>query len=236
MSPTMFKDDVRSSSSLKHRPAVRTSIALLLLLIASAGMGCSSNQTSLQFYSQKSDARYTQEFRRASFKTSDIGEYDLVLVEDGFVSQARSRGPLVTASEAPLNQMVHIRIQWRPERGAKPDAPSATNALIDWYVRANDPNVREDFLHYRGAGFVGIYGSGDTMRFALRSGHLELASHSGHLQDPLGPCSLEGSIVATRNDGQVTAALNLLNEQSAERTPVPANGFVGPPPRAPSGP
>src|SRR5690606_1179943 len=158
------------------------------------------------FTSTESDRQYAQKFNKAYFRQTERGEYDAVLIEDGISTARRSTaGPIQASATAPLNQVVHIRVLWRPLRGSKPDTPSATNAVIDWYVRANDPGGRGDHLHYRGAGFVTIDGSGSEARFAIRSAHLELADGAGSLRDPLGDSSLSGTFIAARRPELVSS-------------------------------
>lgn len=189
--------------------------------------------------SDNSNRQYLQQFSRAYYTQSAGGEYEIILMEDGIsTAPAKASGPIASsAATAPLNQTVHIRVQWRPMRGSKADAPTATNAVINWYVRSNDVGS-SDHLHYRGAGFVQVYGSDPKMQFAVRNAHLELTGSSGKLGDPLGPSRLTGTFIAMRGDAQVTSALSMLREQFAMRNgsaPQPA-GRTGPPARGFSGP
>jgi hypothetical protein len=168
-----------------------------------------------------------------------------VLIEDGLSpapEDKKSTGPLHAASAAPISQVVCLRVLWQPLRGVKPDTPSATNAVIDWYVRSNDPASRDDQLHYRGAGFVRIDDSGPQARFVIRNARVQLTDSTGRLQDPLGQSLLTGSFTATRNDAMVAATLEALHQHSpgqpADQSIPPADSAAhqGPPPRAPTGP
>lgn len=213
--------------------------APLLLVLPLLG-GCGSKAANLTFNSDHNGTQYTQQFRQAVFARAEGGEYDLVLVEDGIgaAPRARSHGPLLSSAAAPLSQTVYIRVLWKPLRGSKPDAPSATNSVIDWYVRATDSGDRGDRLHYRGAGFVTIYDYGDEARFVIRNAHLQLTNASDRLQDPLGASSVTGSFLAIRQDELVASQIKLLQEPSAPPAPAlpQASAHDGPPPRAPSGP
>jgi len=208
-------------------------------------LACSSGPAWLTFQSTESDRQYSQRFSRAYFAREAGGEYQAVLIEDGLAPAPEDKtpaGPLHAASTAPLSQVVYLRILWQPLRGVKPDTPSATNAVIDWYVRSNDAAGRDDRLHYRGAGFVRIDDSGQEARFVIRNARVQLADSSGRLQDPLGQSLLTGSFTATRNDAMVAATLEALRQtspgQHADQSNPPADSAAhrGPPPRAPTGP
>jgi hypothetical protein len=210
---------------------------LLLAVIAVVmATGCASAPASLELSSTASGARFPQKFTRAFYSVGEGGEYNILLSEDGIVpAPSGGNKPIRTSAAAPLNQTVHIRVQWRPMRGVKPDAPTATNAVIDWYVRSNEPSG--DHLHYRGAGFVQLYGSNPKIRFLVRNARMELTRSNGRLNDPLGPSALTGAFVATRNDAFVNNTLSQLREQLASNpTPARPASHDGPPPRALMGP
>ncbi len=214
-------------------------ICVLVLVICHVLPGCSRGPAWLTFKSTQSDKQYTQKFNKAYFSRSDGGEYNAVLVEDGLLNTApKPTGPIVSSGAAPLSQVVNLRVLWRPLRGSNPDTPSATNAVIDWYVRSNDPAARDDQLHYRGAGFVTIYDSDKKARFDIRNAHLELAEGTGRLQDPLGAASLSGSFDAVRNEGMVASTVSVFKPRSVlSQVPQPqASAHDGPPPRAPTEP
>jgi hypothetical protein len=149
--------------------------------------------------------------------------------------RSQSTGPILTSTSAPLSQTVHLRVLWRPQRGSRPDTPSATNAIIDWYVQTNDAPAQADRLHYRGAGFVSIDDGGQRARFTIRSAHVELKDGTKRLQDPLGNSSLSGSFLATRNDDIVASTMQTLRPVTGGQ-PTHASANDGPPPRSPAGP
>ncbi|HVT90472.1 MAG TPA: hypothetical protein VHD56_16580, partial [Tepidisphaeraceae bacterium] len=185
--------------------------------------------------------KYSQHFTRSFYTITDDGEYNVVLAEDGvWAIKSRSTGPIFpTGANRPLTQTMHIRVLWKPQSGSKPDAPSATNAIIDWYVRSNDSGGGLDHLHYRGVGFVAIYESRNESRFVIRNARMELTDSSGRLQDPLGGASITGSFLALRDDSQVTTALNVLHDEMAVASPampMQTGAHDGPPPRVPVGP
>lgn len=206
-----------------------------LLGILLIGTGCaSSSDSTIEFRSDRSGQIYTQQFTKAQFSRISGGEYNVVLTDGVTATDSKPTGPLASAATDPLTQTVYIRVLWKPMTGIKPDAPSATNAVIDWRVKSNDP-AQADYLHYRGAGFVAVYDSGETTRFVIRGARVELTSSNGRLQDPLGSSSISGSFIATRNDGQVASAMGVLREEVSRRTAQSA-GYIGAPPRTPAGP
>jgi hypothetical protein len=215
-------------------------LALSIFLLLQLPAGCSSGPAWLTFRSAHAERQYSQRFSRAYFTRTADGEYDVVLVEDGIVpsTPAKRAGPITASAMAPLSQMVHLRVLWRPLKGVKPDHPSATNAVIDWYVRSNDSGDTEgDYLHYRGAGFVTVDESHDRAGFAIRSARVELSDSSGRMQDPLGESVLTGSFVATRNAGLVGSTLaSIRSEDAPAQQPSQASMHEGPPARAPAGP
>jgi hypothetical protein len=200
--------------------------------------GCfSAGPPKLVFRSVDSAKMYTQQFQRAYYSKTNDGEYDIVLVEDGITqADSKSNGPLISSPTIPLSQIVHIRILWKAPSGSKPDTPSATNAIIDWYVRASDSPDRLDRLHYRGAGFVIVYESTGTSIFDVRSSQLSLSESKGRLQDPLGTTSVLGSFTATLNDGMVASTLESLNDEPGRMPPSQSSVYQGAPPRSPYGP
>ena len=226
----------QAASRRIHTPGPLLLVVLLLTGLCSI-TGCSSGPASLTFKSTHSEDEYSQQFSRAFYSHPENGEYHAVLIEDGIHPNAtKPSEPIVASAAAPLSQTVHVRVLWRPIRGTKPDAPSATNSIIDWYVRTNDSASATDHLHYRGAGFVSVSESKGQARFVIRSAHLELADSGGKLRDPLGASSLSGEFVALKNPGVVTSTVDDLMA-SAERPALPSHAaHDGPPPRTPAGP
>src|SRR5437868_9185922 len=123
------------SPKARHCTAMRRCGVIMALLLCLMATGCGSKTASLTFASNQGDSRFSQDFTRAYYWRTESGEYDIVLSEDGISpAKVKTSGPIVASAAAALNQTVHIRVLWKPLRGSKPDAPSATNAVIDWYV------------------------------------------------------------------------------------------------------
>jgi hypothetical protein len=211
----------------------RRGVAAALVLLCA---GCAGTKpTRLTFDAIDSDRQYSPQFSRGYFTRTGDGGYDVILTEDGILPPQNKPGtPIAASATAPLRQTVHLRVLWRPLRGSRPDTPSAINSTVDWYVQTNSPTAPNDTLHYGGAGFVRVDGSGDKAQFMIRSAHVELKDGSGGLQDPLGPSTLSGTVVAYRNDGLVNAMLSDLDRSRTATNS--ANLHQGPPPRTPPGP
>jgi hypothetical protein len=197
------------NTAIRVRSHLRT---ILLLSIVLLSTGCFSSSNKLTFRSNHGNEIYPQAFRQAYYSKTEDGRYDVVLMEGG----------------QPLNQIVHIKVLWKPLRGVKPDAPSATNSVIDWYLQSGG-----DRLHYRGAGFVSVSEGRSDATFVIRNAQVELSEGSGRLHDPLGASSLSGSFDAVPNPGQVSSTIEMLRQENARSQVRQASAIDGPPPRTP---
>jgi hypothetical protein len=151
---------------------------------------------------------FAQRFPRAYFSQADDGDREVVLIDDGYTAApAPAAGPLQPVATTPLQQFMSFKILWSPLHGTRSDAPSATNALIDWTIRASRPGRADDYMHYQGAGFVLVDGDSQFLTLDIRNASLEPTQHSGGLSDPLGPCTISGRFTAARDDGLVQATL-----------------------------
>lgn len=199
--------------------------------------GCASGPAWLTFKSVESEKQYSQRFNRSYFSIGEDGQYNIILIEDGMGQPSgRTSGPLVSTASAPVSQIIHIRVLWKPLRGSKPDAPSATNSVIDWYVRPADYDGAGQRLHYRGAGFVVIDQSRQQAKIVIRNARLELADGSVQLRDPLGTSTLSGSFTAIEDQAMVESTLSALKREVGHGQPSEASSHEGPPPRGPTGP
>ena len=212
------------------------------MLLLTAG-GCASSPPKpavLSLQSASTGHGFAQTFPHAYFSQSDDGDREILLVNDGLTQHPadQAAGPLQPVKALPLAQFMHFKILWNPLPGTHTDAPSTTNAVIDWTVRASPPGQQGDSLHYRGAGFVQIDGDSQRLWLTIRNATLQLTSRTGSLVDPLGTCSVSGKFEAVRNDGLVQGTLADLNGQPAA-APVDAAAQIGPtasgpPPRSPA--
>ena len=226
-----------------HRVVVAT-----LILVASVGLlltGCASKAgkpARLQLRSSQTRQVYAQQFEKAYFSRLDTGEYEIVLVDDGDggagqPKPAGARQPLRPSQAAPLRQVVHIRVHWRPLRGSKPDHPSATNAVVDWYVTApaGDAVYANDRLHYQGAAFVEIGAKNGLAKVRISKGQVALVEAVGSLHDPVGRSALAGTFTARRNNAMVAANAAPLRLDAAARAVRPAGSTQSPRENVPGG-
>jgi hypothetical protein len=205
-------------------------VLLLPLLLTGCFSLPSSNK--LTFRSNQNGETYSQAFKQAYYSRTADGQYDVVLLANGITPRpTKSSGPIASAPGGPLDQTVQVRVLWKPLRGAKPDAPSATNSVIDWYVQTTDSGA--DRLHYRGAGLVSVSEGKNTAKFNIRNAQVALREGAGRLHDPLGASSLNGSFQAIRNDDIVASTIAQLHRENGKPHGSQASVHEGPPARIP---
>jgi hypothetical protein len=232
----------RNSSVFICAPSVAKYLFPVLIMALS---GCASNAPPkpavLSLESAASGRTFAQTFPHAYFSQADDGDREIILINDGFVAVKHTTGgPLQPVATLPLQQIMHVKILWNPLPDTRTDAPSATNAVIDWTITSARPGQTGDSLHYRGAGLVQVDGGYQRLTLTIRNATIEPTGHTGSLVDPLGTCRLNGTFTAMRNDGLVQSTIADLQgapeghsaEASAEMSPT----NDGPPPRAPSAP
>ncbi|HEY7090704.1 MAG TPA: hypothetical protein VH518_21590 [Tepidisphaeraceae bacterium] len=225
-----------SSKSGGHGRAVKRALAILACCALFSLLGCgSSGPAKLTIKPAEAGQGHEEGFARSYFTRTNDGQYDILLLEDGIKPiRSNSSGPLLASPATPVSQAVYVRVLWKPLRGAKPDTPSATNSVIDWYVRSSD--AEDERRHYRGAGFVTIYDDGETARFIIRNARVDRFDGSGQQQDSIGASTLTGDFVAVHNDGMVNSTIESLRREASKNQPSQASAHEGPPPRGPNGP
>jgi hypothetical protein len=213
----------------------------LILLLAGGCASTSAPKPAILSLRSSSNGRgFAQTFPEAYFSQSDDGDREILLINDGVAqTPTHEAGPLQPVASLPLAQYMHFKILWNPLPGTHTDAPSTTNAVIDWTIRASPPGRAGDSLHYRGAGFVELDGNSHSLFLIIRNASLELTSHTGSLVDPLGTCTINGHFLAIRNDGLVNGTLADLDQKESGPDPVDAAASIGPdasspPPRTPA--
>lgn len=220
------------------RPPALSALVLTLSLILG---GCHSNPaTQVTLKSQDNGRVLIQRFARAYATRNQAGETSVVLVDDGHVSPTAD-GPTVEGSgpvlmptrNPPLRQVLYIQILWNAMPNVQADAPSATNAVMDWVVRSYGSSGQPQTLHYQGAGFVWLDPGSQSVRVKIRNATLALKGRSGtELEDPLGNCTMSGTIVALMDD---TAVQNELAQakQDIAMTEIGRTATIEPPARMP---
>jgi len=179
--------------------------SMLTLILLAGGCASSSNNLTMTGLDQKHD--YKEVFSHAYSALNPNGDYDIVLIHDAN-SDARSNttGELSSAPMTP-RQVVHIRVFWLPERGAKLDHPVATNAAIRWLVFGDRHDEANDLLEYAGSGLVLVKESGTTATVEIRGASLKVSARRGEMTDPLGPSSVSGLVTTQIDRAGVDAAM-----------------------------
>ena len=94
-------------------------------------------------------------------------------------------------------------VLWNPKRDQKAEHNSGSNATIHWYVMGNTPESSCDILEYSGTAFVLVNDSEDGTDLTVRNATIKPVACRGTLQDPVGSCTLSGTIHATENRPRV---------------------------------
>jgi hypothetical protein len=179
---------------------------LLAMAAAIFGGGCMSYHNSVTMQSLTLRRDYTQNFSQAYSALSDSGDYVIVLVHDVGGEKVASSDVLQPTAVSPRQIMI-IRVYWIPEHGSKLDHPVASNASVGWYVFGDRLDESAELLKYSGGGLVLVSESDGLASVAIRGASLKLATHRGGMADPLGPCSLNGDVVAVVDRGRVDELL-----------------------------
>lgn len=188
-------------------PSYRPFAPLLFGLLCWAALtgGCAQTpQSTLTLTSSRSGQVYKPEFGTAYVSRSGNGDYDVVLT--GESTPSADAQTAAAGAVGYVRQVVHVRVHYRPMRGARLDHPSASNASIRWFVLGDRP---ADVVEYAGAGFVTVkpgFG-GDAAQVVVRNASLRPVVTRGNLADPLGPVSLDGTFVARSNRQRVDELL-----------------------------
>jgi hypothetical protein len=202
----------------------RTLTALLLLVSGCLGIGCNNigpfGRPVVRFASEDGTRRLMQRFAEGYGTQSADGVYDIVLVSEGTRSTGVSSRPgavLVPGHGSPVRQVVHLRVFWRPVRGARANSPAATNTVIHWYLTGEGADGKADFLQYDGHGFLRVWPADKGRVFKVKIINADLAAveRTGEMQDVLGPATAGGFFKVTVDPGRVTTLLAGIEERGA---------------------
>jgi hypothetical protein len=206
-------------------------------ILALAG-GCATPGGSLRLASTQSRTQYLQDFDQAFIGQDANGDVQVVLIDEPSpANTSHDQSTLHPASTPPLRQVVYLHLFWRPLSGVKADHPSAVNASIDWYITPAGSDRGADLLHYQGAAYVTVHGSGDYRTLEVRNATLMPIEIRGRMTDPIGQATLHGSITALNDGGRVIQTL--VDVRSLQSTPAQArantaNARLGPHPNPPA--
>jgi hypothetical protein len=187
-------------------------LACMAALLFAAG--CSSAHGGRVELEPHEGGMVEQEFAQGFITQGRAGEFDVILVNNAtswdYKPEAGKR-PLQPTPLAPLRQVMHIHLYWKPLAGTTKN-PAAINAAIDWYVLGPDGSA--DILVYEGAGLVSIGGGGSERSITIRDGKLEPKLRRGDIHDPVGQTRIWGYATARVNETRVKETVEEMRRQS----------------------
>ena len=190
------------------KPAIRL---VLMVLSGLLPLGCAT-RPSLMLTSSRQHQTYRQEFTRAYACRNDAGGTDVVLVDKATEQSMRGQ-PM----SDPARQIMHIRVMWLPTRDMK---AVASNAAIKWYVIGR--SAPQDVMAYSGTAFVYLDSDDEnSIKVKVTNATLKCGQPQGNMIDPVGPSTMEGTIVARSDAGMVKKLLGDMRTAmaAAEGTP-----------------
>lgn len=173
-------------------------------------------------------AEFTQQFAHAYVTRDSDGDTDLVLVDQAGEQAARGGH-----ADAPVRQVMHIRVMWHPKRDQKADHSSASNATVHWYVMGNTPDSANQVLEYAGTAFVAVDPEDDASQLIIRNASVCPVACRGGLCDPVGACQIHGTVHADENRQRVLDVLSSVRTAVAAANGLPTN-VSGAKPESPS--
>lgn len=175
----------------------RLLLSALAALAVGLCAGCSSTQNSLTMQSLTQRRDFKEQFNEAYASLNDNGDYDIVLVHDVVgESASESADGVLQPREVSPRQIMHIRVYWLARHGAKLDHPVAANATFRWFIFGDRIDESAELLEYSGGGLVLVAESGGFSYITIRGADLSASLRRGQMDDPLGPCSVNGDITA----------------------------------------
>lgn len=213
----------------------RIAIPLAGLLLSALSLGCMGTRpaakVSLTSNGDATVKAMNMSFAKAYFSRQEGGDYDIVLVDQTAAgARPADRGDgMESVDVAPLTQVLHVKVLYRPKRNSRGGNPVATNASIDWTVMSGDG--AEGRINYTGVGFANVYGSDEQIRVQLRDFKMTEASKFGDIADPIGPAELQADFKARLDVQSVRGFLAAVKPVGASPS---AAAVDGPPARQPS--
>jgi hypothetical protein len=174
---------------------VRTFLATAALFSLIAVTGCSSSKTNsgIRMTSRTSGEVLGQSFRTGVADVRPSGETDIVMT---------TKNESHTAGVPSVTQVLHVRVLWQQGYVVKAaDRESSQNATFHLYVYPTDQptGVRQQIAEYSGTGMVELETSGDQVTAKIVSADLAPIAITNRMADPIGPCTLGGSLMAMRD-------------------------------------
>jgi hypothetical protein len=191
--------------------------ALLIPLGLAAMAGCAASQApqELTLRPAGQNKSFVQQFANAYLTRNGDGDVDIVLVDRA--TEQRLDGA-AASSEAPVRQVMHLRVLWNPKRDQKADHSVASNATVHWYVMGNAPSTAADVLEYAGTAFVSIDDDSQPAELTIRNASVRPVACRGGLCDPVGASTIAGTARARADRHRVYQALNSVRTAVARAT------------------
>jgi len=193
---------------------------LLLCLTACAGPVAGGGKLSLASVNDRG-AQLASNFTRGVYTHSGQDTVTMLLFD----------GPV----EAP-NQVLAIRMFWKPTAGSTPIDARATNATIQYLIFAGEDRTQVGI--YTGAGYLLPKGKPGKPAFAGKILHADvtLAAATEGFTDRLGPARLAGGFSAALDSPVVSQQLRTLSAGVRNRLGYPRLLDAAPLPRPPAAP
>ncbi|HLZ07172.1 MAG TPA: hypothetical protein VKT80_01170, partial [Chloroflexota bacterium] len=177
------------------------SLSVAGMILALFGGGCASGNSSQLTVTCDRSQEFTQRFDVAYCSQDSDGNTDVVLMDEA-ARKALDGEPV----RAPVRQVMHIRVLWKPSRDLHADHNSASNATIHWYVIGTSPKCA-GVLEYAGTAVVVLEAGDGSTDLSIRTATFKVVASRGSIRDPLGPATLHGSIRARESLERVRLAL-----------------------------
>jgi hypothetical protein len=146
--------------------------------------------------------QFNQIFAAAYHSQALGGDSDIVLLDEA-AKDALDGNP----SDAPVRQVLRIRVLWNANRDLKADHTSSSNATLHWYVLGNTPDTASDVIEYSGTAMAVLEADGSQTLCAVRGASMRMVARRGSLYDPIGRASFKGTIRASENPLKARQAL-----------------------------
>jgi hypothetical protein len=219
-------------------------LSIAALSLCTLVSGCTSigpmGKPKLEFTSADTAREFSESFPEAYATQSEDGVYDVVLrnttlhskelplhpghqidlLRQLFPGQQITETKLMPVKGMPISQVMHLRVFWRPPRGAKANSPAATNSTIHWYILADPTQPHPNFIQYDGAGFIRVTRDDEFFLVEILNADLKSTATRGPMRDPIGPGTLNGYFRARIDPQRVQSLLaELPNRTASARLP-----------------
>lgn len=202
----------------------------ILPALLSGGSGCTGQAgQQLTLECQRQGQALSQGVAAAYLSRAGDGDADIVLLDAP--SKQCMDG---VRCDAPVRQVMHIRVLWNPARDLKADHSSASNATIHWYVMGNRPDSGGDVLEYAGTGFVLLGDTDNGTELTIRSAAVRAVACHGKLCDPVGRANIHGTVRVITDQRRVRLALSQVRMAVAAASALPNNVAYRAKPERPS--